>query len=113
VAASQFFVLEHVQLRPKSIWEIDAKQETWLLVLEGSVRIGLIDTAIGGAVFVKADRAIAKVGPEGLKGLLTYVGAKCDPGLLVERRPESEVSPTSIYEQATLGWAHRSPGELS
>lgn len=113
VAASQCFALEHIRLRPKSTWEIDARQETWLLVLEGSARIGPVDAAIGDAVFVKADRATATVGAEGLTGLMAYVGGTSDPGLLVERNAKSEGSPTSIYEQATLAWGHRSSGELS
>ena len=40
LVASPYFVLERIDLSPKSNWELHAEHETWLLVLEGHARVG-------------------------------------------------------------------------
>ena len=81
VACPQF-VLERIDLLPKSNWEFNAEHETWILVLEGSARIGLTNASIGDAFFLEADGASIKVGPEGMMCLLAYLGPEPIPGLL-------------------------------
>jgi mannose-6-phosphate isomerase len=76
------FVLERVDLPPNSNWELHAEQETWVLVVEGYARIGLINAFVGEAIFVEADNAGLKAGADGLTALLAYLGPKADPGLL-------------------------------
>ncbi|MFI5016044.1 MAG: class I mannose-6-phosphate isomerase, partial [Hyphomicrobiales bacterium] len=74
LVADPYFVLERLEFAPDSHWELDAEGETWLLALEGDARIGPIELSIGEAVFVEADRAGMRIGPEGLTALLAYSG---------------------------------------
>jgi len=82
LVASQQFVLERIDLAPKSNWELDAEHETWVLVLEGCARIGPTNAFIGEAIFLEADGASIEVGPEGMKCLLAYLGPEPSPSLL-------------------------------
>jgi mannose-6-phosphate isomerase len=82
LVAGPHFVLERIDLAPKSDWELRAEQETWVLVVEGHVQIGSMNAFVGEAVFVEADHTCLKAGSGGLKGLLAYVGSKPNPGLL-------------------------------
>jgi mannose-6-phosphate isomerase len=82
LVASPQFVLELVDLPPKSNWDLDVEHETWILVLDGCARIGLTDASLGEAIFLDADCARIEVGPEGMKGLLAYLGPEPWPSLL-------------------------------
>lgn len=82
LVASPYFVLERIELSSKSNWELDAEHETWLLVLEGHARVGLMNAFVGEAVFLKADRASIEVGADGLEGLVAYLATKPCPNLL-------------------------------
>jgi mannose-6-phosphate isomerase len=74
LVANPHFVLERIDLAPDSNWTLQADQETWIVVIEGQARIGLIEAAVGDAVFVEADRAGIKVGPDGVHCLIAYPG---------------------------------------
>jgi mannose-6-phosphate isomerase len=76
---SPHFVLERIDLPENSNWELNADQETWLLVIEGHARIGSTNTVVGDAIFVEADRTGIEVGSEGLIGLIAYPGP--DPAI--------------------------------
>jgi mannose-6-phosphate isomerase len=78
----QQFVLERINLSPNSNWELNAEHETWVLVIEGSARIGLTNASIGEAIFLEADSASIEVGPEGTMCLLAYLGSESSPDLL-------------------------------
>jgi len=80
--SNAYFVIERIVLGPKSNWELHAERETWVLVLEGHARIGLMNAFVGQAVFLDADDADIKVGPDGFKGLLVYLGPKPIAGAL-------------------------------
>src|SRR2546423_4546123 len=80
--ATPHLILEHVDLPPNSDWELHAEHETWVLVIEGHARIGLMNAFVGEAVFVEADHATLKVGSHGMKGLLAYLGPKPNQHLL-------------------------------
>lgn len=82
LVASPHFILERIDLPPNSNWKLDAEQETWVLVLEGHVQVGLINAFVGEAIFVEADRTSLKAGARGFKGLVAYVGPKPSPNLL-------------------------------
>jgi mannose-6-phosphate isomerase len=82
LAASPYFVLERIDLRPGARWELLAPRETWILVLSGSARIGRLDAAIGDGLFMEADRAGVTVGPDGLKVLVAYPGPDPEADLL-------------------------------
>ncbi|MEA2795938.1 MAG: mannose-6-phosphate isomerase, partial [Bradyrhizobium sp.] len=57
LVSSPHFVLERIDLQANSNWALNADRETWILVIEGSARIGLIAASVGDAVFAEADRA--------------------------------------------------------
>lgn len=79
------FVLERLALPDGCLWDLDAPGETWLFTLAGAGRVGSIDVAAGIAIFLQADRARIEAGPDGLEGLVAYVGSDPAPDLL--RRP--------------------------
>jgi mannose-6-phosphate isomerase len=72
--ANPHFVLERIDLPASSNWALNADRETWLLVIEGCARIGLVNASVGDAVFAEADRADIEVGPTGMSGLIAYPG---------------------------------------
>jgi mannose-6-phosphate isomerase len=82
--ANPYFVLERVDLPANSHWSLDAKRETWILVIEGHARIGSIGASVGDAVFAEADRADIEVGPAGMSGLIAYPGPDPTMALLQE-----------------------------
>jgi hypothetical protein len=114
LVASPQFVLELVDLPPKSNWDLDAEHETWILVLDGCARIGPTDASVGEAVFLDADCARIEVRPEGMKGLLAYLGPEPRPSLLYNvdgLGSGSEVrgvSSSPLYQRATAGSPIRS-----
>ena len=87
------FVLERIDLPPKSNWDLDAEHETWLLVLEGCARVGLTNASVGEAIFLEADGASIEVGPEGTKCLLAYLGPEPSASLLHNLDGRSAGSP--------------------
>ncbi len=82
LASNAHFVFERFDLAPNSAWRLEADRETWLLVLSGNARAGLLDVATGDAVFVQADRVDIYPGPIGMAGLAAYTGGGPDPRLL-------------------------------
>ena len=104
VACPQF-VLERIDLLPKSNWEFNAEHETWILVLEGSARIGLTNASIGEAFFLEADGASIEVGAEGLKGLLAYLGP--EPSLSLLQNLDRRSTGSSLSDQETIPSHHR------
>ena len=79
------FMFEKIDLAPHSEWCLEAQQETWLLVVEGSARTGSFGVARGDVVFVQADRVNIDVGKTGMVGLVASTGDGFVPDLL--RRP--------------------------
>ena len=74
LVASPHFALERIDLPANSSWALNAKQETWILVIEGHARVGRTSMTVGDAVFADADRAGIDVGPDGMSALLAYPG---------------------------------------
>jgi mannose-6-phosphate isomerase len=93
LVASSHFVLERIDLSPKSNWELHAEHETWVLVLEGHARVGLRTVFVGEAIFLEADRTSIMVGSNGLKGLLAYLGNEPSPSLLHNHDRQNVGSP--------------------
>jgi len=71
---SPHFVLERIDLAANSNWSLNAKRETWILVIEGHAQIGPISASVGDVVFAEADRAEIAVGPAGSNCLIAYSG---------------------------------------
>jgi len=95
LVANPHFVLERIDLPPQSTWDLHAQRETWVLVLDGQARIGLMNAFVGEAVFLDAERADIEVGADGLKGLVAYLGPDPDPSLLHRCDGQSAVAPDS------------------
>jgi len=74
LVTNALFTFEKIDLPPNSAWCLEAKQETWLLVVSGSARTGSFDVAMGDAVFAQSDRISIRAGTAGLSGLLAYTG---------------------------------------
>jgi mannose-6-phosphate isomerase len=82
LAATPYFVLERVDLAPGVAWSLDAQRETWVLMLEGNARVGGLDVAVGGAIFLQGEYAPITAGRRGAKALLAYVADVPQPELL-------------------------------
>jgi len=68
------FTFEKIDLAPNAAWCLEAKRETWLLVVSGSARTESFDVSMGDAVFAQSDRVNLGAGAGGLSGLLAYTG---------------------------------------
>jgi len=90
LVVSQQFVLERIDLKPKSNWVLDAESETWVLVIEGRGLIEKAKASVGDAIFLDADSASIEVGPKGMTGLLAYLGPEPRKNLLLS--PEDRVA---------------------
>ena len=75
-------MLERIDLGPNSTWCLEAKRETWLLVLSGGANAGSFDVAAADAVFAQSDRVDIRAGPIGMVGLVAYTGIGPVPNLL-------------------------------
>ena len=84
LVSSPHFILERIDLPANSNWSLDADRETWILVIEGRARIGLIAASVGDAVFAEADRASIEVGPDAMSCLIAYPGPEPTMPLLQE-----------------------------
>jgi mannose-6-phosphate isomerase len=82
LAAGEHFVLERITLPPESIWELHARRETWMFVLDGEARAGSVNASVGDTLFLESDRARLATGRRGLTALLSYLGPKPIPELL-------------------------------
>lgn len=92
LTANPYFVLERIDLPANSRWSLDAKRETWIMVMEGRARIGSIGASVGDAVFAEADRADIEVGPDGMSGLIAYPGPDPTMSLLGESEEQMTTS---------------------
>jgi mannose-6-phosphate isomerase len=68
------FALERIDLAPSSVWSLEAKRETWLLVLSGGASAGSFDVVATDAVFAQSDRVDIHAGTAGMIGLVAYTG---------------------------------------
>jgi mannose-6-phosphate isomerase len=109
LVANPHFVLERIDLAPGSNWELRAERETWILILEGHAKVGLLNAFAGEAMFLEEDHAEIKAGSSGLTGLLAYLGPEPIPGLLRKLDGRNAAFPIqsppipSIYPPTTAG----------
>ncbi len=119
LVASPHFVLERIELSPKSNWELCAEHETWVFVLEGHARVRLRTVFVGGAIFLEADRTSIKVGSSGLRGLVAYSGTAPRLSLLYNLDGQNADFPIRHFSQlplphrATTGAPARSIGDAT
>jgi len=102
LVASPCFVLERIELPPRSVWDLHAEHETWVLALSGEARIGSTRAAIGDAVYLDAADTGIEAGPEGLTGLVAYLGPEVDPELMRDRSGQDGGVPNDKFS-APLG----------
>jgi mannose-6-phosphate isomerase len=76
------FVLERLDLAPRTTWRFDAGHETWLFVMRGSAQIGSLAVGRAGVVFADGERTQIDAGDNGLTALAAYPGAEVDLRLL-------------------------------
>lgn len=74
LVSNALFTLERIDLAPNSAWRLEAKRETWLLVISGGARTGSFDVAMGDVIFAQSDSVNIRAGAAGLSGLLAYTG---------------------------------------
>jgi mannose-6-phosphate isomerase len=74
LVSGRHFVLERIDLPPNSTWCLEAKRETWLLVLGGDANAGSFDVTVADAVFAQSDRVDIRAGTTGMTGLVAYTG---------------------------------------
>jgi mannose-6-phosphate isomerase len=74
LTSNAHFTFEKIDLAPNTAWHLEARRETWLLVVGGSARVDAFDLTPGGAAFAQADRVNIFAGPTGLAALIAYTG---------------------------------------
>jgi len=79
---SPHFILEKIDAPPRSKWSVRAQHETWLLVLSGHVRIGLMNALAGEAVFLEREATTLKAGAAGMQALVAYGARQPDMMML-------------------------------
>lgn len=72
LVSNSYFTFEQIDLAPNSAWYLEAKYETWLLVVSGSARASSFDVTTGDAVFAQADHVDILTGSNGLTALVAY-----------------------------------------
>jgi mannose-6-phosphate isomerase len=98
LVACPWFVLERFDLAPGSRWDLNAADETWLLVLGGQARLGPLCLTAGDAAFLDADRATVHACANGLSCLVAYLGSEPDQGLLRARGEQTAGSSVHFVE---------------
>ena len=74
LASNSHFIFERIDLAPNSNWRLDAKQETWILIIRGSTHAGPFDLTTGDGVFAQSDHFNICAGRTGLTALVAYTG---------------------------------------
>jgi mannose-6-phosphate isomerase len=91
--SNPYFTFEKIDLAPSSVWRLDAKQETWLLVIAGGGSAGSFDVAAGDVIFAQSDRIRIAASAAGLTGLVAYIGVSPLRDLLEHVAPP-DMAPT-------------------
>jgi mannose-6-phosphate isomerase len=110
LVSSPHFVLERIELSANSNWELRAERETWILVMAGHARIGLMNAFVGEAIFVEADDASLKAGANGLTALLAYLGPEIDPRLLTKL--DARAPGPAVHGRSRSPILHKAPVDL-
>jgi len=76
LVASPYFILERLDLAGGAAWELDARCETWLVVIEGGARFGPSQAGIGEGCFVDDQIMRIEAGRDGVTCLVAYDAAE-------------------------------------
>jgi mannose-6-phosphate isomerase len=117
LVSSSHFILEKIDALPRSKWTVSAQRETWLLVLSGHARIGLLNVVPGEAVFLEDEETILQAGALGTQALIAYEARHPDMTILrpvseSESRPAGVASPPVAAFSAVSQLPYRLPLEV-
>ena len=76
------FVLERIDLPPRTSWRMEAQAETWLLMLDGDATIDTQAVSRGDALFAQVADLGIRAGDHGLSALVAYGLSKPTQDLL-------------------------------
>ena len=114
LVASPHFVLEKIDAVPRSKWTVRAQHETWLLVLSGHARVGLLNAFPGEAVFLEDEATTLQAGAFGMQALVAYGARRPDMMML---RPvggsESRIAEVASPPAASLSAMSPPPYRLA
>jgi mannose-6-phosphate isomerase len=79
---SSHFILEKIDAAPHAEWSVRARHESWLLVVAGHARVGLIQTFPGEAVFLEREATTLRAGAAGMQALVAYRAEQPDMAML-------------------------------
>lgn len=82
LVASPYFILERLNLAAGAAWELDARHETWLVVIDGDARLGPSQAGIGEGCFIEDQIMRIEAGRAGVTCLVAYDAAEPDHQLL-------------------------------
>lgn len=82
LVANPYFVFERIDLPAGSIWDLDARCETWLAVIAGNAKIDALQIGVGQGCFIEAQAARIAPGEAGLSCLVAYDAAAPSRDLL-------------------------------
>ena len=75
LVANPYFVFERIDLPAGSIWDLDARRETWLAAIAGDATIDVLQIGIGQGCFIEAQTVRIVPGEGGLSCLVAYDAA--------------------------------------
>ena len=82
LVTSSHFILEKIDALPRSKWSVRAPHETWLLLLHGHARVGLLNAFPGEAVFLEDEETTLQAGALGMQALIAYEARRPDMMML-------------------------------
>ena len=114
LVTSPYFILEKIDAPPGSKWMLGAQHETWLLVLSGHARIGLMNTFAGEAVFLEREATTLQAGAAGAQALVAYEAAQPDVMMLRPARGiRSRISEVASASAAVFSTMSQRPHPTS
>ncbi len=94
LVSSPHFALEKVDALPRSKWNVRAQHETWLLLLHGQARVGLLNAFPGEAVFLEDEETTLQAGAHGMEALVAYEASR--PDMMMLRPVIGESHPAGV-----------------
>lgn len=76
LASDSHFEIERFDLPPGDHWTLDARRETWVLVLAGSAEAERFSIATGDALFAEEDEIKITAGENGLVAMVAHAGKR-------------------------------------
>lgn len=99
LTSNPHFIVEKIDVLPRSAWRLQALRETWLLAIGGGAQLGEIAVAPGEAVFLNEETVVVQAGIEGFQALVAYPGPGVACRLLEEVRASiPDAGPVELLE---------------